>query len=93
MDLRSLKQRVEKMDHLHQVEVLRILHFSSDARLSENSNGVFVNLTSLSKETLQKLVDYAQYVEEQAATLDLLETEKKRLEDTFFQEKASTLST
>jgi hypothetical protein len=80
MDLRSLKQRVEKMDHLHQVEVLRILHFSSDA-------------TSLSKETLQKLVDYAQYVEEQAATLDLLETEKKRLEDTFFQEKTSTLST
>ena len=87
MELQELKERIENMGHFHQVEILRIFNNSLDAKLSENANGVFVNLTSLSQETLQQIHNYVQYVEEQTETLNEMEKEKQRLETTFFSEK------
>ena len=87
MELQELKERIEDMGHFHQVEILRIFNNSLDAKLSENRNGVFINLTSISQETLQKIHNYVQYVEEQTETLNEMEQEKRRLETTFFSEK------
>ena len=87
MELQELKERIEDMGHFHQVEILRIFNDCLDTKLSENTNGVFVNLTSISQETLQKIHNYVQYVEEQTETLNEMEQEKRRLETTFFSEK------
>lgn len=87
MDLESLKERVEKMEKLHQIEVLRILQVSKDAQLSENDNGVFINMSDLSPDTIEKIRSFSVYVDEQLQNLDEMEEEKQRLASTFFCEK------
>ena len=90
MDLESLKERVERMEKLHQIEVLRILQASKDAQLSENANGVFINMSDLSPETVQKIAAFSVYVDEQLQNLDEMEEEKQRIASTFFCEKDKT---
>ena len=87
MDLETLKERVEKMEKLHQIEVLRILQASKYAQLSENANGVFINMSDLSPATIEKIRSFSVYVDEQLQNLDEMEEEKQRIASTFFCEK------
>ena len=50
------------MPTFHQIEVLKILNeHKEEIVLNENSNGVFINLTDLSSNMLNKLTDYIEY--------------------------------
>ena len=61
--LNLLKLRIEKMEKFNQVKILNIFN-NSKIEISENRNGIFINLTELSKETLKKINDYVNYVDE-----------------------------
>ena len=78
-----LKEKIERMTKTHQIEVLRTLH-KHDVVTNENSNGTFVNLTSLSDEVVEKLASYVRYVEDQQARLSTVEAEKERLHQEYF---------
>ena len=84
--LTLLKENVEKLSFFHQVEVLRILNEKNSSRLNENKNGVFINMTNIDAETIEKLKSYLTYVLKQETQISSIEDEKKKLSQKYFNE-------
>ncbi len=85
VDINSIKEKIENMNKHHQVEVLRILKNDKNIVLNENSNGVFVNISYLDKMTLDRLVKYIDYVDNQTVNIESVENQKTLIESTFFK--------
>ena len=81
--LMSLKEGIENMPLVHQIEVLRIL-YSKNTQINENKNGVFVNISRLNDDLLQELYDYMKYVINQENHLNEIEQQKQSLTKEFF---------
>ena len=84
--LQILKERIESMSNLHQVEVLRLLVNTEGVSTNENNNGTFINLTGQRHEVVKALEDYSEYVDEQQSHLSTIENEKSRIEEVFFKD-------
>ena len=84
MSINALKERIERMEKYHQIEILRILSKFTEVKTNENNNGTFVNLTELSPEIINELDKYTDFVDEQQKLLKKVETEKEQIEHTFF---------
>jgi hypothetical protein len=84
MSINALKERIERMEKYHQIEILRILSKFAEVSTNENNNGTFVNLTELSSDIIKELDKYADYVDEQQKLLKKIEKEKEQIEQTFF---------
>lgn len=84
--LMNLKDGIENMPVIHQIEILRILH-KKQTQLNENKNGVFVNISKLNDSTLQELEDYMNYVIQQEKQLSEFETQKEFLTKEYFENK------
>ena len=82
--LEYIKNTVEQMNKMQQIEILKILHKNSDVKLNENKSGVFVNLSFLSEPVLDEVNEYLAYVKEQEKSLDTMETQKQVFKDSFF---------
>lgn len=81
--LMSLKDGIENMPLVHQIEILRILH-SKNTQINENKNGVFVNISKLNNDILTQLYDYMKYVINQEKQLNEIEEQKQNLTKEFF---------
>ena len=79
-----LKERIERMEKYHQIEILRILNKFTTSKKNENNNGTFINLTELTPDVIKELEKYAGYVDEQQKLLKRIENEKDQLEQKFF---------
>ena len=79
----SLKEGIENMPVVHQIEILRILH-SKHTQINENKNGVFVNISRLNTVLLQELYEYMKYVIHQEKQLNEIEEQKQSLTKEFF---------
>lgn len=84
--LMALKDGIENMPVIHQIEVLRILH-SKHTQINENKNGVFINISKISEATLRELEDYMKYVIKQEKHLNEIEEQKQHLTKEFFENK------
>lgn len=81
-DLNRIKNNIETLNKVHQIEILRIMK-SNDVILTENKNGVFINLTNLEPDIIDKLSKYLKYVSQQDAYLNKLEFEKIEYKELF----------
>jgi hypothetical protein len=81
--LMSLKDGIENMPVVHQIEILRILH-SKNTQINENKNGVFVNISKLNNDILNELYNYMKYVINQEKHLNEIEAQKQSLTKEFF---------
>ena len=81
--LMSLKEGIENMPVVHQIEVLRIL-CSKNTQINENKNGVFVNISRLNNDLIQELYDYMIYFINQENHLNEIEQQKQSLTKEFF---------
>jgi len=84
--LNLLKSRIEKMDKFNQIKILSILNKSA-IQITENRNGIFINLTELSNIVIKKLFKYVNYVDEQNNTLGITEEIKHNFKDKFFNDE------
>ena len=82
----SLKDGIENMPIVHQIEILRILH-NKHTQINENKNGVFVNISKLNDTTLRELEEYMKYVIQQEKQLNEIEQQKEILTKEFFENK------
>tara|TARA_B100001142_G_C14326423_1_gene652475 strand:- start:1979 stop:2293 length:315 start_codon:yes stop_codon:yes gene_type:complete len=82
----TLKNKIEDMTKLQQIDILRLLSSYDNVKLNENNNGTFVNLTELDKEIIDKLEEYVNYVDAQTIILEKTELEKSRLENIYFKD-------
>ena len=85
ININNTKEKIENMNKHHQTEVLRILKNDKNIVLNENNNGVFVNISYLDKTTLEQLVKYINYVDNQTVNIESIENQKNIIETTFFK--------
>lgn len=84
LDLHTLKEKIEELNKIHQIEVLRILQKQDKITLNENKNGIFINLTNVNNSTIAELKKYLEYVKQQENQLLEIEAEKNKLSNQFF---------
>lgn len=84
LNIKQIKDRIEDMDKLHQIEVLRILKQHPSIILNENNNGVFINITDIDQKIIKQLDNYIKYVDNQTINIESIETQKNIIENTFF---------
>jgi hypothetical protein len=79
-----MKDKIERMPKNNQIEVLKILKKHQNIKLNENKSGVFVNLSFLSKEILEEIDKYVNYVNDQETVINTIETQKQEFKNAFF---------
>jgi hypothetical protein len=84
--LMFLKDGIENMPVIHQIEILRILH-NKQTQINENKNGVFVNISKINDTTLRELEEYMKYVIQQEKQLNEIEEQKQYLTKEYFENK------
>jgi hypothetical protein len=67
--LEKIKIAIEKMNKIQHIEILKILKTNKTIKINENKNGVYVNLSFLSKHTINELEKYIQYIQDQTKIL------------------------
>lgn len=80
----KLKSRIEKLDKIHQIKILDIL-IKNQIKYSENRNGIFLNMDSLNKKTIQEIIENLEYFQKQEKTLNDIETIKEELNHDYFK--------
>ena len=83
-ELHALKEQIEQLNKIHQIEVLRILQKKDKITLNENKNGIFINLTNINEAIIVELNNYLEYVKQQENQLLEIEEEKNKLSNTYF---------
>tara|TARA_Y100000591_G_C21846467_1_gene709008 strand:+ start:2631 stop:2954 length:324 start_codon:yes stop_codon:yes gene_type:complete len=83
--LNRLKNKIEAMDNSNHIEALYIIYQDKTIKLSENTNGTFINLTELNDSMIQKLEQFVIYINEQNVKIENIENEKIKLENEHFK--------
>lgn len=81
----NLRDNIEDMEHIHQLRILEIIN-KETKDYTENSNGIFINMTLLSKKTIEEIKNYIEYVTLQQLQLDKIENDKASLKKTFYKD-------
>jgi len=89
--LKEIKEIIELMPPCYQIEILRRLKDDGSVNLSENNNGVFVNLTDLKPATIKNLENYIKYFEDQQFQLQNIENKKDCIKESFFKDTAKNV--
>ena len=87
MDLEGIKNVIESLSKKHQIEVLKIIYEGSPTTINENKSGIYINMAFLKKDTMDRLKQYIEYVQDQEKMLKPMESQKEDFKNTFFIEK------
>ena len=79
-----LKKNIETLEKPRQLEILKIIYKNQSTVLNENKNGIYINMTSLTNDTLDQLKDYMKYIYTQEEELNADEQTKQNFLNTFF---------
>ena len=85
-DLEALKVRIENLGQHHHIEILRIIT-ENKIKLSENKNGVFINMSFLPDVLIKEIEKYLKYIDEHKTSLKTVEYQKEEFKKSFFDEK------
>jgi hypothetical protein len=86
-ELENIKKKIESMNKLHHIEILKILKTCSNIKINENKSGIFVNLSFLPKSILDEIKKYIDYIQVQESSISQLETRCDEFKNTFFIDK------
>ena len=84
-DLFKIRDEVEKIEKIHQVNILKIFK-KYNIEFTENSNGIFINMTILNDDILEELNSYISYVNLQQKQLNKIEQDKERYKKQFYKD-------
>ena len=83
--LLKIRDQVEKMEKIHQINILKIFK-KYNIDFTENSNGIFVNMTILNKDILEEITSYISYVNLQQKQLNKIDQDKERYKKEFYKD-------
>ena len=94
IELETIKTKVEKLNKEHQLEILKILRNQGEERvkINENKSGVYINLSFLPLDTIEKIKLYLNYVQDQEKMLCLAENQKEDFAKTYFEDNQESES-
>tara|TARA_B100001093_G_C26791177_1_gene999022 strand:- start:293 stop:622 length:330 start_codon:yes stop_codon:yes gene_type:complete len=84
--LKQLKKTIENMDSVHHPKILEILK-ESNAHISNNRNGCFINMNNFSDDIINKLNNFIKYINTQEQTLGAVEQIKNDFKKEYFNNK------
>ena len=84
VELENLKKQIEKLSKIHHITILKIIKSEPSIVINENKNGVFLNLSEIPLEIIDKLKSYCEYLKSQDKELNILENENTELEVSYF---------
>jgi|UniRef100_A0A6C0C5P0 hypothetical protein len=84
-ELKLLRDYIEKMDSIHQIHIFKILK-DNDIEYTENTNGVFINMTLLNNQTLRNINNFIKYVDLQKEQLETVEDIKAKYQKEFYKD-------
>lgn len=82
-DIKNLKDTIESMTVQQQIQVGKLLS-ENKVIMIENKNGVFVNLTDVSEDIIEKINSFINHISKQEDTIKELEIKKQQYKDNFF---------
>jgi len=83
-ELNYIRDTVENMNKFNQIEILRILNKHNEVTINENKYGIHINLSELSREIINEINVYINYVKTQEITLNSIEQQKEDYKNTYF---------
>lgn len=84
--LNTYREKIESMNKLHQIEVLKIFLKYPEINLSENRNGTFINLSDLNENVIEEIEKYIYFYEMQEKQIGILENKKEQLQNAYFND-------
>lgn len=84
-NLKKIRDIIETMNKIQQVHILKILK-DNNIKYSENSNGIFVNMTLLNNQTLVRIKNFIKYVHLQEKQLETFEDIKTKYHNTYYKD-------
>lgn len=84
--LDQINNHIEKLDKSQHIEILKILKKTEINKITENKNGIFVNMNELSEECIDEISRYLEYIKTKEQDLNLLENEKQNYKTLFNNE-------
>ena len=85
-ELENIRKFIDKMSKNQHIEILKILKFRN-VILNENNYGTFVNMSELSTEIIDQIIQYIEYTDNQEINLKKIEHEKGSLKETYFSKE------
>jgi len=82
-EINIMKMKIEKLNKTQQLDILKIL-IENSIEFTENSNGIFLNLSILEPQFLAKIEKYINYTYDQEKNLSELEKKKDDYKKEFF---------
>ena len=86
IDLNELKNKIESFNQIYHKEILNVLVEENRDHISENSNGVFINLTKVSKNTIENVNNMVNHIIEQENNMKNRISEKNMMQKDFFKD-------
>ena len=84
-NLQLLRNQIEKLDKVHHIGILKILK-ENTVQYSENTNGIFINLTKVNNIIIESIKKYVTYVKLQEVELGDIEDQKKEYKKEFYND-------
>ncbi len=88
-ELKRLRDNIENMETIHQIHIFKILK-ENHIEFTENSNGVFINMTLLDEATLKQINNFIKYVNLQQKQLESVEDIKAQYQKEFYKDNKET---
>jgi cell division protein FtsX len=84
-ELNTIREKIESMPKINQVEILRLLSKDQSITLNENKYGIFINLSEIPFDMIEILQNYINYVNTQENNLNKLEKQKENFKNIYFK--------
>ena len=81
--LKILKNDIDQLNKIHHIKIFKVLK-DNDVKYSENRNGIFINMNSFNKKTVDEIENTLSYIKEQEKQLKDVENIKADLQNDFF---------
>ena len=88
-ELEKLRKIIEGLNNVHHIEIAKIFK-KHNIKLTENNNGIFINLNNISNVIIIDIKNYINFLRKQKKLINIDETKKETLENTYFKEVIET---
>lgn len=76
--LETMKSSIDMMSKMNHVEILKILK-DNNVKLNENKSGVFINLSFLHVDVVNKIKDFIDFIQQREKLIEVVEKQKIEL--------------
>lgn len=85
-DLEKMRKTIEKLDKCRHIDIAKIFK-KNNIKLTENNNGIFINLNNIPPGIISEIKDYIDFVKTQENLISIDESLKENIEKDFFKDK------